>query len=96
MSNKKWAAFGAFVMVKVEVPQDKKIILVNPQATVDMEPIGEVVSVGAKADGSQNLIGETVRFNGSMVVHQWGDAEKDDHVFLLIPEAAIMAVALPE
>lgn len=78
--------------VKVQSPNNK-IQLLNSSNDLHVEPVGELVTTGGKCDlYTQSLIGETVRFNGSMVMHQWGDFEKDEYVFLLLPEQALQAV----
>lgn len=91
-SSNKWAAWGSNIMVKVKT-SGSQIILANKQ--VEVAPEGEVVSTGKLVRNAEDLICQYVKFNSSMVLEEFGDSQKDEFIFVLLPEIAVQAILLP-
>lgn len=92
--SKKWVAANNMVMVRV----DNEISVIHRlDGNKEYVPEGVVVSMGhlaVKEMGSE-LIDQTVRFIPQMQREAFGDPNKDEHLFVLMPWEAIVAALDP-
>lgn len=92
--GKKWVAANNMIMVRIQNPVSK-IKLLN--AANEYVPEGTVVSMGhlaVKECGSQ-LINQVVRFIPQMQREAFGDPNKDEQLFVIIPWEAVVAALDP-
>lgn len=94
MSNK-FHAWGHNVMIRIANPAvSSGGIVLAGAAKHTIEQQGVVVSCGKLVTDSNELINKKVEFDFHMVRTQFGDVEKDTEFFVLVNEAAILAVSL--
>ena len=93
-SKGKWVAVGKYCMVRVHNSQATNVISLPKymdKGTL-LDPVGTMVSIGSGCMELKGCLNCEVSFNQTMTVKMFGDADKDEELFFVLPDIAIVAV----
>lgn len=88
-----YSALGDMVIVKIPNPMYGKTIVTLEKSDVTYEANGIVDSMGWGAVSKLgDLVGRRVQYIGQMMRHVFGDAEVDEHLYVVVPVEALIAM----